>query len=136
LLARFPRLHLPADLAHVPLLRTPLEPWSPWFAAAGLDWPEPSQGPKLVDLGMTLEAAVAGQGIALARPSLARNWLASGALRPLPFGITATPATQYHLLPHANHGAAALFAQWLAEVCTEVATESNALVSASLSDPR
>lgn len=131
LLARLPPLRAPGDLACAPLLRTPLEPWAPWFAAAGLDWPEPTQGPKLVDLGLTLEAAVAGQGVALARPSLARSWLASGALLPLPFGVTAVPATQYHLLPHADHGAATLFAQWLAAVCAEVEVESNALVSAA-----
>ena len=130
LLARLPVLRVPADLAHAPLLRTPLEPWAPWFAAAGLVWPEPSQGPKLIDLGLTLEAAVAGQGIALARPSLARGWLASGALQPLPFGITATPTAQYHLLPHAAHGAAPLFARWLAEVCVDIEAESLALVSA------
>jgi len=131
LLARLPPLRAPGDLACAPLLRTPLEPWAPWFAAAGLDWPEPTQGPKLVDLGLTLEAAVAGQGVALARPSLARSWLASGALLPLPFGVTAVPATQYHLLPHAGHGAAGVFAQWLAAVCAEVEVESNALVSAA-----
>jgi DNA-binding transcriptional LysR family regulator len=129
LLARLPALRAPVDLAHAPLLRTPLEPWATWFAAAGLAWPEPAQGPKLVDLGLTLEAALAGQGVALARPSLARGWLASGALQALPFGITAVPATQYRLLPHAGHGAAALFAQWLAEVCAEVAADANALVS-------
>jgi len=140
LIARLPPLRVPADLMHAPLLRTPLEPWAPWFAAAGLNWPEPSQGPKLVDLGLTLEAAVAGQGIALARPSLARGWLASGALRPLPFGVSVVPATQYHLLPHAEHGAAALFARWLAEVCAAVSAEANALVAAlastPISDPR
>lgn len=130
LLARLAPLRVPADLARAPLLRTPLEPWSPWFAVAGLDWPEPSQGPKLVDLGLTLEAAVAGQGVALARPSLARHWLASGALRPLPFCITAVPATQYHLLPHAGHGATALFARWLADVCAEAVAEAQALLSA------
>lgn len=131
LLARLPPLRVPADLAHAPLLRTPLEPWAPWFAAAGLAWPEPSQGPKLVDLGLTLEAAVAGQGIALARPSLAHGWLVSGTLRPLPFGISAVPATQYRLLPHAADGAAALFAHWLAGVCIEIEAEAAALVSAA-----
>ena len=126
LLARLPRMRVPADLARALLLRTPLEPWAPWFAAAGLAWPEPHQGPKLVDLGLTLEAAVAGQGVALARPSLARHWLASGTLLPL-FGITAVPAHQYYLLPHAPHGAAALFAGWLAGVCETVAAESLAM---------
>ncbi|MES2101077.1 MAG: LysR substrate-binding domain-containing protein [Pseudomonadota bacterium] len=129
LLARLPALRVPGDLAHAPLLRTPLEPWTPWFAAAGLAWPEPTQGPKLVDLGLTLEAAVSAQGIALARPSLARHWLASGALAALPFGVLARPANQYYVMPHAPGGAAALFAQWLVAVCAQVAAESLALVS-------
>ena len=131
LLARLPALRLPADLAHAPLLRTPIEPWLPWFTAAGLHWPEPTQGPRLVDLGLTLEAAVSAQGVALARPSLAHGWLANGALTALPFGITATPAAQYHLLPHAKGGAAAQFGQWLGEVCAQAAKDSLALISRS-----
>lgn len=123
LLARLPPLRCPADLSDAPLLRTPLEPWAPWFRAAGLDWPEPSSGPRLVDLGMTLEAAVAGQGVALARPSLAGHWLASGALVP-PFAITARPANQYYLLPHATAGAAPVFAQWLRSTCEQVARQA------------
>ena len=38
LLARLPPLLAPADLAHAPLLRTPLEPWTPdagWTSEAG-----------------------------------------------------------------------------------------------------
>ncbi|HEY2926137.1 LysR substrate-binding domain-containing protein [Piscinibacter sp.] len=132
LLARLPPLREPADLARAPLLRTPLEPWAPWFRAAGLDWPEPSQGPKLIDLGLTLEAAVSGQGIALARPSLARSWLAAGALRPL-FNIVAVPANQYYLLPHAAQGAAALFARWLVELCAQVAQDALAEARSALS---
>ena len=129
LLARLPALHEPTDLAHAPLLRTPIEPWAPWFAAAGLAWPEPAQGPKLVDLGMTLEAAVSGLGVALARPSLARHWLESGALRPL-FAVHATPAHQYRLLPHAASGPAAECARWLLDASRRWADEALALVSA------
>lgn len=128
LLQRLPALREPRDLQHAPLLRTPLEPWAPWFAAAGLDWGEPAQGMKLVDLGLTLEAAVSGQGVALARPSLARHWLASGALRPL-FGIGAAPAYRYYLLPHAAHGPAAGFAAWLRAECEEATRAAAALVS-------
>jgi DNA-binding transcriptional LysR family regulator len=123
LLSRLPPLRSPADLAHAPLLRTPLEPWAPWFEAAGLPWPEPDQGPRLLDLGLTLEAALGGQGVALARPCLARTWFNSGALVPL-FGIHATPAHQYHLLPHAGSGAAAHFAQWLQRTCERIAREA------------
>jgi DNA-binding transcriptional LysR family regulator len=116
LIERLPPLRSPADLAHAPLLRTPLEPWTPWLRAAGLDWPEPASGPKLVDLGMLLEAAVSGQGVALARPTLARHWLATGTLRPL-FPITAPAANPYFLLPAEPTGAAAAFAQWLRGIC-------------------
>ena len=129
LLARLPALREPADLAHAPLLRTPIEPWAPWFAAAGLAWPEPAQGPKLVDLGMTLEAAVSGQGVALARPSLARLWLESGALRPL-FTVHARPAHQYRLLAHAASGPAAECARWLVDASRGWADDALALVSA------
>lgn len=118
LIERLPPLHAPADLAHAPLLRTPLEPWTPWFRAAGLDWAEPASGPKLVDLGMLLEAAVSGQGVALARPTLARHWLATGTLRSL-FPITAPAANPYFLLPAEPTGAAAAFAQWLLGICAE-----------------
>jgi DNA-binding transcriptional LysR family regulator len=128
LLQRLPALREPADLRHVPLLRTPLEPWAPWFAAAGLDWPEPAQGTKLVDLGLTLEAAVSGQGVALARPSLARHWLASGALRAL-FGIGAAPAYRYYLLPPAAQGVPAEFAAWLRAECDQAARAAAALLS-------
>ena len=128
LLARLPAMQEPADLARAPLLRTPIEPWAPWFAAAGLAWPEPALGPKLVDLGMTLEAAVSGQGVALARPSLARHWLESGALLPL-FAVHAQPAHQYRLLPHAAGGPAAECARWLVDASRRWADEALALVS-------
>lgn len=128
LLQRLPPLRTPADLLGAPLLRTPLEPWAPWFAAAAVAAPEPAQGPKLVDLGLLLEAAVSGQGIALGRPSLARHWLASGALVPL-LPLTARPAHHYYLMPHARSGAPAEFAQWLRSVCAQVAQEAAALLA-------
>jgi LysR family transcriptional regulator, glycine cleavage system transcriptional activator len=130
LLRKLPPMRTPADLAQAPLLRTPLEPWAPWFKAAGLHWPEPSSGPKLVDLGMTLEAAVCGQGVALGRPSLARQWLTAGSLVPL-FGITALPLHRYFLLPckDPNDAAAQLFAQWLMATCAAVDTQAQALLS-------
>lgn len=128
LLQRLPPMPHPRDLRDAPLLRTPLEPWAPWFAAAGLDWGEPALGTKLVDLGLTLEAAVSGQGIALARPSLARHWLAAGALVPV-FRLAAPPAFRYYLLPHAAQGPAAAFADWLRTECQQATQASAALVS-------
>ncbi len=132
LLQRHAPLRTPADLQALPLLRTPLEPWAPWFQAAGLAWPEPSQGPKLVDLGLTLEAAVSGQGVALARPSLARHWLAAGSLQPL-FDISVAPAQQYLLQRHLPGEAADAFAAWLHQVCERAAADGLALVRERLS---
>ncbi len=132
LLARLRPLRRPADLAQAPLLRTPIEPWLPWFRAAGLPWPEPASGPRLVDLGLTLEAAACGQGVALGRPSLALPWLKTGTLRPL-FGVMAEPAASYHLLPHAASGPAAAFAAWLRGACAQAQAEAQAAVAAALS---
>ncbi|MBK6864231.1 MAG: LysR family transcriptional regulator [Ideonella sp.] len=119
LLARLPAIDTPDDLCHATLLRTPLEPWAPWLRAAGLAWPEPASGPKLLDLGLLLEAAVSGQGVALARPSLAQAWLASGALIPL-FAIRAVPPNQYLLLANSAGSAAAGFGAWLQRECAAI----------------
>lgn len=129
LLARLPPLRVPADLRTAPLLRSPLERWQPWFRAAGLDWPEPASGPQLMDLGMALEAAVCGQGVALGRLTLARHWLAGGSLLPL-FGLSVEPANSYYLLPYAASGAAPLFARWLAECCAVLQAQALAGISA------
>ncbi len=128
LIARHGRPRLPGDLAGWPLLRTPVEPWQPWLRAAGLDWPEPAEGPRLVDLGLTLEAALAGQGVALVRPSLARGWLRRGELRVL-FDLPAHPAQQYQVRVRPGDLAAAAFADWLAAVCAEAVAEGRAALS-------
>lgn len=116
LLRRLAPLAVPADLAGAPLLRAPLEPWRPWLRAAGLDWDEPARGPRLFDLGLALEAAACGHGIALARPSLARPWLQAGTLRPLfmASGPTVRPPGLYHAVVHQGGEAAQDFAAWLA----------------------
>lgn len=87
----------PAAFRSANLLRSPLEPWRPWFKAAGLDWPEPAHGVQFNDLGLLMEAAVAGQGIALARRSIVRHWLSSGLLQPV-LELTAESPHAYWLL--------------------------------------
>lgn len=131
LLQRLPPLRRPADLAAAPLLRTPIEPWTPWLHAAGLDWPEPARGPKLIDLGLTLEAAACGQGVVLGRPSLARPWLVSGQLQPL-FGPFVRPPQLYFIAARNDLGAAQQFSDWLLGRCTSVGTEALALAQALL----
>jgi LysR family glycine cleavage system transcriptional activator len=121
----------PQDLARAVLLRSPLQPWTPWFRAAALDWSEPVQGPKLLDLGLLLEAAVSGQGIALARPSLARHWLAAGSLLPV-LPLRAWPAQQYYLLTHGQGSAVQAFAEWLHAQCRRQQAEAEEELSRRL----
>ena len=78
-LAKSP-IQSPDDLRYLTLLRNPRQKWRPWFIAAGLDLPEPLQGPLYDDAGLLLQAAAQGQGVALARSALAADDLASGRL--------------------------------------------------------
>ena len=112
----------PADLARHTLLRSEREFWQPWFAAAGLDWPEPTRGPMFNDASHVLQAAVEGQGIALARSSLIGNDLNNGLLVRL-FQITLPSPHKYFLVypPRlANSPKLAVFRQW---VLDEIAME-------------
>jgi LysR family transcriptional regulator, glycine cleavage system transcriptional activator len=121
-LASLNGLAKPCDLARAVLLRSPLEPWRPWFHAAGLDWAEPTAGPRLVDLGMLLEAAVNAQGVALARQTLAQMWLDAGTLVPL-FDIKAHPIFFYYLCSETARpvdGSRGAFAAWLIDVCARL----------------
>jgi LysR family glycine cleavage system transcriptional activator len=70
----------PADLARANLLRCPIEPWRPWFKAAGVELAEPAVGPQFVDVGLMVEAALHGQGVALARELMTQSWLDCGLL--------------------------------------------------------
>lgn len=111
----------PSDLLRATLIRSPIEPWSTWFAAIGLARHEPTCGPRLMDSGLALVAAANGLGITLARPSLARRWLAAGELVRL-FDAGCRPATRYTLQRNATpngelSSAAASFADWLRLLC-------------------
>ncbi|WP_416761928.1 LysR family transcriptional regulator [Roseateles sp. So40a] len=137
LLARLGTIESPADLASAPLLRTPLQPWSPWLRAAGLDWPEPASGTRFVDLGLTLEAAACGQGIVLGRPSLAATYLRGGSLKRL-FDLAVPAAMPYGLVRHGDGEAARVFSGWLARHCESLSAgtrKDSPDPSDKLSDP-
>lgn len=95
LFSRPPRV--PADLARYPLLRSDDEWWKPWFDAVGLDWPEPTRGPIFDDSALMLQAAVEGQGVALARASLLGNDVRNGLLIRL-FDIDVPAPRRYYLV--------------------------------------
>lgn len=116
-------LRIPTDLGRGLLLRCPLEPWQPWFVAAGISLPEPSRGPKLVDIGMTLEAAAAGMGIALGRRSLAAPWIKRGELvRAYP--IQAHTMRGYCMQLSNPTRVATGFATWLQDICADIEKDS------------
>lgn len=73
-------LNTPHDLAHATLLRSPREPWDPWFRVAGITPAPASTGTEFSDAGLLLSAAIGGQGVALARDVLAQEDIAVGRL--------------------------------------------------------
>lgn len=104
-----------AEVGRVRLIRSPLEPWSTWFAACGLALPEPREGAQFNDVGLMLEAAAAGFGVTLARLKLGAAWLDSGRL--LRLSPRAVPSPHQHWLcwkPGAlQRWECAAFADWL-----------------------
>ncbi|MBC7500157.1 MAG: LysR family transcriptional regulator, partial [Herminiimonas sp.] len=97
-LARIEPLHTPADLRHATLLRSALEPWQPWFEAARLDWPEPSTGNRVDDLGLLLELIKHGHGVGLTRQHFAQEMIANGDIVRLFDVQLATPPHAYYVV--------------------------------------
>jgi LysR family glycine cleavage system transcriptional activator len=117
----------PADLARYPLLRSNDEYWQPWFAAAGLSWPEPGRGPIFNDSAHMLQAAIEGQGIALGRTSLLGDDLRNGLLVQL-FGIEVQGDRQYYFVYPPRLAQApkiALFRQWLRDEVNRTAKRTS-----------
>ncbi len=101
-LKSIPSIKTPADLRHAKLLRSALEPWQPWFEVAGLDWPEPTSGLRVDDLGLLLEAIRYGHGVGLTRQHFSRELIASGAVVRLFDTQLATPPHAYYLVHEAQ----------------------------------
>lgn len=97
-LRKIGEINTPEDLQKATLIRSALEPWQPWFEAAGLDWPEPSSGLRVDDLGLLLEAVRRGHGLGLTREHFARELLDSGEIIRLLELQTATPPHAYYVV--------------------------------------
>lgn len=82
-------LKSPDDLIHHPLLHLDdRQDWSKWFEAAGIKDGDFSRGPVLNQASMIIDAAVDGQGVALARTALAAQDLMNHRLvRPFPLAL-------------------------------------------------
>ncbi|MBO6781744.1 MAG: transcriptional regulator GcvA [Alphaproteobacteria bacterium] len=81
LLESGPPLEAPSDLArHVLLHDLSRNDWPLWFAAADVEPVDVSRGPQFDQTSMVIDAAVEGQGVALARRVLAARDMISGRL--------------------------------------------------------
>ncbi|SFJ92138.1 DNA-binding transcriptional regulator, LysR family [Bosea sp. OK403] len=76
------RLHLAStpDILRCVLLRHSWQPWAPWLRAAGLPLKQHDDGPGYADAGLLIDAAIAGEGVALARGILVKPEIAAGRL--------------------------------------------------------
>lgn len=97
-----------ADLDRVPMIDFkwthdhPLNPtWKNWFAAAGLPWKARHGQLLFSDEGHAIQAALAGQGIALLSLELVADDIAAGRLTQ-PFGPS-IPGHTYYLVRSAGH---------------------------------
>ncbi len=93
------RLRRPADVLKWPILRLEdqSKAWERWFALAGVVAPEQLPGPVLNRASMLIDAAIDGQGIALARTTFATWDLISGRIV-RPFDLSWQPAETYWFL--------------------------------------
>jgi LysR family glycine cleavage system transcriptional activator len=78
---KLPRV--PQDLLKVRIMREDREYWQEWFRAAGLPPDQPLEGPLFNDSTYSLQAAVRGEGVALARRSIVGEDLERGTLKRL-----------------------------------------------------
>ena len=116
------RLRAPEDIRHHTLLHDDTATsdgaypnWAMWLRAAGLEGIDPSRGPRFDYPGLVLEAAAAGDGVALALSSVAAADIAAGRLvRPFAVAVP-TPFAYYVVCPQATAGRpkVAAFRQWL-----------------------
>ncbi|GAA4107802.1 LysR substrate-binding domain-containing protein [Aminobacter aganoensis] len=114
------RLKRPADIAQLPVIadESTMISWERWFEAAGLaPYPVLPAGPAFTDPILGIDAAIAGQGVALAWQLLSADALADGRLV-APFGITVASGLGYYLVTSAAERPQRKvreFSGWLAE---------------------
>src|SRR6516165_6837944 len=83
------KLSKPADLLKLPLIHLDnRDDWKNWLRGVGVDDAEVTHGPVLNRVSMVIDAAIDGQGVALARTTLAAWDLINGRLvRPFPDSV-------------------------------------------------
>ena len=104
-----------ADLKRCLLLRDDFQSWEDWFAKVGMKMGDVASGTVFSDSALLLQAAEAGQGVALARSLLVADTIAAGAL--VRIGKLATRAPGgYYLVASSRRpdtASATAFRHWL-----------------------
>ena len=110
------KLGKPADLLKFPLLHLDnREDWKKWLRAVGVEDAEVTHGPVLNRVSMVIDAAINGQGVALARTTLTAWDLINGRLvRPFPDALPLSK-TYWILCPKATSNLPKIvtFRNWL-----------------------
>lgn len=119
LLETGPKLQGPADLKHHTLIHDDLIPdWETWLRASGVaDEVDYTKGPYYTRSNLVIQAAVAGEGIALGRSALVAADMAAGRLvKPFEFSLPAEYCFYFVCLPGAVESAKiGAFRDWLFE---------------------
>lgn len=112
------QLETPEDLRRHTLLHDDAYvDWAMWLLVAGVEGVDPRQGPFFTDSALVIQAAIEGQGVALARGALAADDIAAGRLVK-PFDIAIPTEYAYYVVsPKAtsHHPKVAAFREWLLE---------------------
>ena len=116
LLGDGPPLDKPQDLRHHTLLHEEMrEDWRMWMLAAGVDDVNPTRGPWFTQANLVMQAAMAGEGVALGRSVLVADELAAGRLVK-PFDVSLPAEYAYYVVsPEAAAGRPKVraFRDWL-----------------------
>ena len=97
------KLRTPHDLYRAPIVRDANSTltWDMWLAPLGLDATRLTEGHSFTDASLALDAAIAGQGVLLAWPTLAADALRAGQLV-APFKERAETGIGYYLVTSAT----------------------------------
>lgn len=114
-------LSVPADLRHHTLIHDEsqaiLPDWQMWLHAARVEGVDTTRGPRFTYPEHAIQAALDGDGVVLARLTLARSDLQAGRLV-MPFGVSLPIGPVYYVVmppTHAKRPMVAAFHRWLIE---------------------
>ncbi|MFK2877717.1 LysR substrate-binding domain-containing protein [Rhodanobacter hydrolyticus] len=113
--ARQKKLRDASDLSRGLLLQDDFQSWADWFAQTEVAMAECRYGPVFNDSALLLQAAEAGQGVALARSRLVVDAMAAGSLLRIG-GLSIVSRESYYLVSPADRPdseLAAAFRKWL-----------------------